>query len=191
MMRPRVSGATAEAMHLNCSADDDAAVATRLEADHRASLLSLGETAGHISYPLEMPVKVPLPPVPNGSAFDAACPRLPGAEARPVCSCRVGECPQGALVADAPRRVTGADIGLVRSSVLPPACLHRCPRPRLRLPGQRRRAAPHPQRGRRRAHRTVLARIWHGFYTRFWRGFNAGELSILLEYQILCRFFRV
>ena len=115
------SVATAGELSLTCDTPEDQVVAAGLAARQVALDEALQGVVGYVTSPLALDTRAaPFdsydPPPSWGS-----CTLLSGSgggAATTVCGCRVSDCPQGALAADAQRFATGAQLALVNGGAL-------------------------------------------------------------------------
>jgi len=91
-------------LSLNCLEPEEPAAAVTLADFHEQMVTLLGVTVGQVTNSLDYHRKA--------AAGDCAN-IISGTSTAAVCGCRVSSCPQGALVADAARWASGAQVGLI------------------------------------------------------------------------------
>ena len=108
-----LQSATAGSIVLDCDVPEDPATTVQLAEYHASMTAIFSGVVGELTVDFDAPLKAAL----RGDTIDPSspfgqCSLLPSAE-EAQCGCRVAECPQGALAADAVRFVSDADIALV------------------------------------------------------------------------------
>ena len=104
---------------MDCTAPEDPDVRAQLESDKVAAEThpSLSQIRGTLAAPFEAPLGT-VYPLPEGQP-KGGCVKLPRADPNVLfCSCRVAQCPQGALIADAWAEAAEADVAVINGGAI-------------------------------------------------------------------------